>query len=96
MVITYSYIGLFHYYVIITYYVINSHHYLLWTVKLADVDTVFKVGDRVLLRTKELRLLADIGKLRQRDGPFKFTVTTCQSPNAYTLVLPPKMRCSLP
>jgi hypothetical protein len=36
------------------------------------VDTVFKVGDRVLLRTKDLRLLdaADIGTLRPRwDGP---------------------------
>ncbi len=48
------------------------------------VDTVFKVGDRVLLRTKELLRLdaADIGKLRPRwDGPF--TVTACPSPNAY-------------
>ncbi len=35
------------------------------------VDTVFKVGDRVLLRTKELLDAADIGKLRPRwDGPF--------------------------
>ena len=47
------------------------------------VDTVFKVGDRVLLRTKELLDAADIGKLRPRwDGPF--TVTACPSPNAYT------------
>ena len=30
------------------------------------VDTVFKVGDRVLLRTKELLDAADIGKLRPR------------------------------
>ena len=37
MVITYYYIGLFHYYLIITYYVINSHYYLLLTVELADV-----------------------------------------------------------
>ena len=29
------------------------------------VDTVFKVGDRVLLRTKELLDAADIGKLRR-------------------------------
>ena len=36
MVITYYYIGLFHYYFIITYYVINSHYYLLLTVELAD------------------------------------------------------------
>ena len=57
------------------------------------VETVFKVGDRVLLRTKELLDAADIGKLRPRwDGPF--TVTACPSPNAYTLALPRKMRCS--
>ena len=57
------------------------------------VDTVFKVGDRVLLRTKELLDAADIGKLRPRwDGPF--TVTASPSPNAYTLALPHKMRCS--
>ena len=57
------------------------------------VDTVFKVGDRVLLRTKELLDAADIGKLRPRwDGPF--TVTACPSPNAYTLALPRKMRYS--
>jgi hypothetical protein len=56
-------------------------------------DTVFQVGDRVLLRTKELLDAADIGKLRPRwDGPF--TVTACPSPNAYTLALPRKMRCS--
>ena len=57
------------------------------------VDTVFNVGDRVLLRTKELLDAADIGKLRPRwDGPF--TVTACPSPNAYTLALPRKMRFS--
>jgi len=57
------------------------------------VDTVFQVGDQVLLRTKELLDAADIGKLRPRwDGPF--TVTACPSPNAYTLALPRKMRCS--
>ena len=41
-------------------------------VKLAAgrVDTVFKVGDQVLLRSKELLDAADIGKLRPRwDGP---------------------------
>jgi hypothetical protein len=54
---------------------------------------VFKVGDQVLLRTKELLDAADIGKLRPRwDGPF--TVTACPSPNAYTLALPRKMQCS--
>ena len=57
------------------------------------VNTVFKVGDQVLLRTKELLDAAEIGKLRPRwDGPF--TVTACPSPNAYTLALPRKMRCS--
>jgi len=57
------------------------------------VDTVFKVGDQVLLRTKELLDAADIGKLRPRwDGPF--TVKACAGPNAYTLALPRKMRCS--
>ena len=54
------------------------------------VDTVFKVGDQVLLRTQELLDAADIGKLRPRwDGPF--TVTACPSPNAYTLALPRRM-----
>jgi hypothetical protein len=57
------------------------------------VDTVFKVGDQVLLRTKELLDAADIGKLRPRwDGPFM--VTDCPGPNAYTLALPRRMRCS--
>ena len=57
------------------------------------VDTVFKVGDRVLLRTKELLDAADIGKLRPRwDGPF--SVTACPGPNAYTLSLPSRMQCS--
>jgi hypothetical protein len=57
------------------------------------VDTVFQVGDRVLLRTKELLDSADIGKLRPLwDGPV--TVTACPRPNAYTLALPRRMRCS--
>ena len=52
-----------------------------------SVDTVFQVGYRVLLQTKELLDAADIGKLRPRwDGPF--IVTACPSPNAYTLALP--------
>jgi hypothetical protein len=43
--------------------------------------------------TKELLDAADIGKLRTRwDGPF--TITSCPSPNAYTLALPRRMRCS--
>jgi hypothetical protein len=33
------------------------------------VDTVFAVGDRALLRTKELLDVADIGKLRPRWRP---------------------------
>ena len=49
--------------------------------------------DQGMLRTKELLDAADIGKLRPRwDGPF--TVTACPSPNAYTLALPCRMRCS--
>jgi hypothetical protein len=57
------------------------------------VDTVFQLGDQVLLLTKELLDVADISQLRpRRDGPF--TVTACPSPNAYTLALPRKMRCS--
>ncbi len=57
------------------------------------VDRVFKVGDRVLLRTNELLDAAVMAKLRPRwDGPF--TVTAGPSPNAYTLALPRRMRCS--
>jgi hypothetical protein len=57
------------------------------------VDTVSRVGVRVLLRTKGLLDAADIGKLRPRwDGPF--TVTARPSPKAYTLALPRRMRCS--
>ncbi len=49
---------------------------------LIDTGTVLKVSCRVLLRTKAL----DISKLRPWwDGPF--TVTTCPSPNTYTLAL---------
>jgi hypothetical protein len=47
------------------------------------VDTVFKVGDRVLLRTKKLFYAADIIMPRPRwDDPF--TVTAGPSPNVYT------------
>ncbi len=47
----------------------------------------------MLLRTKELLDAADIGKLHPRwDGPFN--AMACPSPNAYTLALPRKMRCS--
>ena len=39
-----------------------------WKAKLdaGRVDTVFQVGDQVLLRTKELLDAAEIGKLRPR------------------------------
>ncbi len=48
----------------------------------------------MLLRAKELLDAADIGTLRPLwEEPF--AVTACQSPNAYTLALPRKMRCSL-
>ncbi len=48
----------------------------------------------MLLLTKELLDAADIGKQRPRwKGPF--TATACPSPDAYTLALPRKMRCSL-
>ena len=47
-------------------------------------DTFFTVGDRVLLRTKELIDATNIGKLRPRwDGPF--TVIACPNPIAHTL-----------
>ena len=55
---------------------------------------MFKVGARVL-RTKEL---LDIDKLHPRWGSScwdcPFTVIACPSPNADTLSLPRKMRCS--
>ncbi len=58
-----------------------------------SVNTVFKVGDLVLLRTKELLDAADIGTLRPLwDGPF--TVTACPSPSTYTLALQRRMQCS--
>jgi len=57
------------------------------------VDTVFQVGDEVLLRTKELLDAAEIGKLRPRwEGPFR--VKAVAGPNTYTLALPRRFRCS--
>ena len=57
------------------------------------VDTVFQVGDQVLLRTKELLDAAEIGKLRPRwEGPFR--VTALAGPNTYTLALPKRFKCS--
>ena len=57
------------------------------------VDTVFQVGDQVLLRTKELLDAAEIGKLRPRwEGPFR--VAALAGPNAYTLALPKRFKCS--
>jgi hypothetical protein len=66
------------------------------------VDTVFKVGDLVLLLTnlKELLDAADIGKLRPRwdhqwtlhaGGPGHWVPKRPQ--HAYTLALPRRMRC---
>ncbi len=50
-----------------------------------QVDTVFKVGNLVLLRTQELldATSASCG-----------CCGACPSPNAYTLALPPRMQCS--
>jgi hypothetical protein len=56
------------------------------------VDTRFVVGDRVLLRTKELLDAADTDLRPRWVGPF--TVVACPGPNAYTLALPRNMRCS--
>ena len=57
------------------------------------VDTVFQVGDEVMLRTAELLDAAEIGKLRPRwDGPFR--VTALAGPNTYTLALPKRFKCS--
>jgi len=57
------------------------------------VDTVFQVGDQVMLRTAELLDAAEIGKLRPRwEGPFR--VTALAGPNTYTLALPKRFRCS--
>ncbi len=51
------------------------------------------MGDLVLLCTKALLDAAEISKLQPRwDG--SFTIKACPSPNAYTLALPRKMRCS--
>ncbi len=44
---------------------------------------MFKVGDQVLLRTKELLDAADIGKLRPRwEGPFTLAVRVTACPQA--------------
>ena len=57
------------------------------------VATTFQVGDQVLLRTKELLDAAEVGKLRPRwEGPF--TVAALAGPNAYTLTLPRRFKCS--
>ncbi len=57
------------------------------------VDTVFQVGDQVLLRTKELLDAAEVGKLRPRwEGPFRLAALA--GPNAYTLSLPQRFKCS--
>ncbi len=57
------------------------------------LDTLFLVGDQVLLRTKELLDAAEIGKLRPRwEGPSR--VTALAGPNTYTLSLPKRFKCS--
>jgi hypothetical protein len=57
------------------------------------VDTAFHVRDLVLLRTKELLDAADIGTLRPWwEGPF--IVAAVAGPNAYTLTLPRRFKCS--
>ena len=57
------------------------------------VDTTFHVGDQVMLRTKELLDAAEVGKLRPRwEGPFR--VAAVAGPNAYTLTLPRRFKCS--
>ena len=57
------------------------------------VDTVFQVGDEVMLRTAELLDAAEIGKLRPRwEGPFR--VKALAGPNTYTLALPKRFKCS--
>ena len=56
-----------------------------WKAKLdaGRVDTLFRVGNRVLLRTEKLLDAADMGRRRpRRDGPL--TVLARPSPNAYT------------
>ena len=63
------------------------------------VDMVFKVGDRVLLRTKELLDAADNGKPRciGMVSSRCLALLARPSPNAYTLAalaLPHRMRCS--
>ncbi len=57
------------------------------------VDTVFQVGDQVLLRTRELLDAAEIGKLRPRwEGPFR--VNALAGPSTYTLALPGRFKCT--
>jgi hypothetical protein len=61
------------------------------------VDTVFKVGDRVLMLTKELFDAAAIGILHPPwDGPFRVTVIACTNPNTHTLALPRRLLCHSP
>jgi hypothetical protein len=58
-----------------------------------QVGMVFKVGDQMLLQTKELLYTANIGKLQQQwDTPL--TVMAYPAPNAYTLALPLQKVCS--
>ncbi len=58
-----------------------------------QVDTVFRVGNQVLLWAKELLDAAEIGKLRPRwEGPFP--VAEVAGPNTNTLDLHRHFKCS--
>ena len=71
---------------------------------MSRVDTVFKVGDQMLLRIKELLDAADIGKLRPRwDAPLYClscarggtapSLWGCPSSNAYSTTPSPPPPC---
>ena len=56
-------------------------------------EVTFQPGDQVLLATRQLTELAQVGKLRLRwEGPFE--VIDSPGPNTYTLRLPHRMRIS--
>ena len=57
------------------------------------VHSVFKVGDCVLLRTKDLLDTVDIGRLRPGPAPGR-TLHIYSLPEPQRLALPRKMRCS--
>jgi hypothetical protein len=52
------------------------------------VDTIFQVGDQVLLRTRELLDAAETGRLQPRwEGPFWVAALRQAGPETYTLTL---------